>query len=185
MIRNTNTIWGWMSQLFHWAGAALVLVLIIHGWWMTEFAPRAERIGHYGWHASLGYFFLALMIARLLWRWLNTVPALPEGSPAWERLSAQLAHWGLYLLMFAASVSGWALVGTFRSPLDTTLFGWVRVPAIVSSQERALHGQLELLHSIFSWALPALVVIHIASALYHLWFRKDDVMQRMLPSRMR
>jgi cytochrome b561 len=33
---------------------------------------------------------------------------------------------------------------------------------------------------ILSWALAALVAVHIASAFYHLLWKKDDVMQRML-----
>ena len=86
-------------------------------------------------------------------------------------------------MTLAASVSGWALVGTLSRPLDTTLYGWVRVPALVSIQDRTLHGQLEEAHEILSWTLAVLVRIHVAGAFFHLWFRKDDVMQRMLPSR--
>ena len=74
------------------------------------------------------------------------------------------------------------LVWTFSRPLDTTLYGWVRIPAIVSIQDRTVHGQLEGAHEILSWTLALLVLIHIAGAFFRLWFRKDDVMRRMLPS---
>ena len=174
--------WGVLSQLFHWIGAALVLALIIHGWWMVEIAPRADRFTHYSWHGSIGYLALALTVIRLLWRWMSAVPPLPANAPTWERLAARASHWGLYLFILGASVSGWALAGTSRRPLESTLLGW-SVPSLTSN--RALHGPLEDLHKVLAWALAAIVVVHIAAAFYHLWIRKDDVMRRMLPARRR
>jgi len=179
MIGNTRTSWGWMSQAFHWIGAGFVLFLLIHGWWMTDFAPRAGRFEHYLWHASVGYGFLALMILRLLWRWTNAVPALPSEMQAWQRIAAHVSHWGLYVLILAASVSGWALAGTFSRPMNASLFGLVHVPGIVEG--RSLHDRLEASHSILAWALAIVFLVHFAAALYHLLSLKDGVMQRMLP----
>src|SRR5215470_6460933 len=99
MIRNTTTSWGAVSQLFHWIAGGLILILLIHGWWMVTVPPREVRFEHYGWHASIGYGLLALMILRLLWRSSNAVPDLLPPVPAWERLAARVNHWGLYLLV--------------------------------------------------------------------------------------
>lgn len=181
MLRNTTTTWGAVSQIFHWAGGALILLLLIHGWWMVEIPPRIARFAHYSWHASLGYGLLALMILRIAWRWMNTLPEPPPDARAWERIATRLGHRGLYVLILAATISGWALAGTFRRPLDTTFFGLVQVPGIVVSQDRDLHDQLESAHSILAWALALLIIIHIAGALYHLIIKKDRVTQRMLP----
>jgi len=179
MIRNTATRWGALSQFLHWGIGALILFLLLHGWWMTEFSAREARFEHYTWHASVGYVLLPLMILRLAWRWLNEVPELARASAAWERISARFAHCALYVLIFVATVSGWALAGTSRRPLDT-VFGWVRVPAIVSAPDRRLHEQLEHLHSFLAWTLVVLLIVHVAGALYHLIIKKDDVVQRML-----
>ena len=176
MIRNSATTWGIAARFFHGAGALVILGLIGHGWWMTEFAPRAERMGHYQTHASFGYLLIALMVLRLLWRWMNEVPALPN-APAWERWAAHAGHWGLYVLTFGAAFSGWGLAGTFRQPIDS-VFGWFQVPALASGN--ALHKPLEEAHELLSWTLAFLVLAHVASAFWHLWWKKDDVMQRML-----
>jgi len=181
MIRNSTTTWGGIAQAFHWIGGALILFLLGHGWWMVAVPPREMRFAQYGWHASIGYALLALMIARLLWRWLNAVPALPSAAKAWERASARINHWGLYLLILADAVSGWALAGTFRRPLEGTLFG-LRVPNVVSSRDPAVHELLENSHSALAWALAALIVVHFVGAFYHLLVKRDGVMQRMLPS---
>ena len=169
--------WSATSKAFHWAAAALIFFLLIHGFWMVGL-PREVRFGHYEIHAAVGYVLIAATLARLAWRWMHAVPPQPAGAARWEVLAAHAGHWGLYLLMLAAALSGWALAGTFGRPLDS-VFGGFRIPALVS--DRALHGPLEQAHVVLSWALAALIVVHVASAFYHLLWKKDDVMQRMLP----
>ena len=104
MIRNSSAASGWPSIVLHSLGAALIVVLLAHGWWMTHLAPRPDRLANYGLHAALGYDFLALLILRLLWRWISPVPAL-EGQ-AWERYAARAAHIALYVLMLACALTG-------------------------------------------------------------------------------
>ena len=97
MVRNTSTVWGTPAKVFHWLAALVILLLLGHGWWMTHMAPRPERLAHYAGHSALGFDLLALMVLRLLWRWLNPVPELPTDLRAWERWTAQAVHVGLYL----------------------------------------------------------------------------------------
>ena len=123
---------------------------------MTHLAPRPDRLANYGLHAALGYDFLALLIVRLLWRWINPVPSLP--GAAWERYAAMAGHIALYVLMFACALTGWALAGTFRNPLTRDLLG-LALPTIYQSQDRAMHGLFERrLHKILAYLLAALVV---------------------------
>jgi cytochrome b561 len=179
MMTNTKTEWGWLAKLLHWLGAILILLLLGHGWWMTHLAPRGpDRILHYAGHAALGYDLLALLIIRMLWRWTQTVPALPADLAPWERLSAHVGHYGLYLLMFASTLTGWALAGTFRDPLNKDAFG-IPVPSILISQDRATHQFYEHWHEYLSYALAVLVVIHIIGALRHHLIKRSDVMRRM------
>jgi cytochrome b561 len=178
MVRNTMTVWGWPAKLLHWIGALAILLLIGHGWWMTHMAPRADRIAHYAGHAALGYDLLALLVLRLLWRWTNPVPALPGDLRRWERIAARAGHIGLYVLMLAASLTGWALAGTFRTPITADLFG-LNVPQIVASQDRALHGLFEESHMIPSYLLAVLVVVHVAGSLRHHFVKHNDVLRRM------
>ena len=180
MFSNTSSSWGSATKALHWLAAALIFFLLIHGWIMVGLPTRELRFANYGWHASVGYTTLALMIVRLIWRWINAVPALPLDAARWEIVAARAGHAGLYLLILAATFSGWAMAGTMRRPLDAGLFGFIPVTAIVT--DRALKDQLESAHSLIAWTLAALVVVHIAGALYHLWIKKDGIMQRMLPA---
>ena len=134
--------WGKVSKAFHWLGAAFIFYLLIHGFWMVGL-PRELRFAHYETHAAAGYLFIALTLARLVWRWTHEVPAQPAGAARWEKVAAHLGHWALYALMLAAALSGWALAGTFKRPLDS-VFGVFRVPAIV--RDASLHGAMEQAH---------------------------------------
>ena len=176
MIGNSETTWGWPAKLLHWIGAVLILILLVHGWWMTHITARPDRFANYGWHAALGYDLLALVVLRLLWRWTHAVPALPANLQRWERILARAGHIGLYLLILGSSLTGWALAGTLRRPLNQDAFG-LTVPPLVS--DRTLHDLLEESHTILSYLLGALVVVHIIGALRHHLIKKNDVFQRM------
>lgn len=176
MWRNSKLQWGAAARLFHWIGAAVVAVLIGHGWWMTHQAVREQRFANYGWHADLGYIFLALLLARLVWKLINPTPDLPADSKAWERALAHAVHWLLYGLMLVTAGLGWGLAGTFRRPL-----GDFALPAIVA--DRTLHETLEPWHRVASYTLLAVVVLHVAAALWHHFVQRNDILRRMLGAR--
>jgi cytochrome b561 len=176
MVRNTTTVWGWPAKLLHWVGAILIFLLLGHGWWMTHFAPRPDRLAHYAGHAALGYDFMVLLVLRLLWRWANPVPVQPPESQRWERVAARAGHIGLYVLMFAASLTGWVVANTFRNPITKDLFG-LSFPQI--AQDRTYRNLYEGSHVILSYLLAALVVVHIIGALRHHFIKRNDVVRRM------
>lgn len=179
MTRNSTTTWGWPAIALHWIGAALIILLLAHGWWMTHMAPRPERLANYAGHAAMGYDFLVLLVARLLWRWMNPVPALPGDTKPWERLAAHVSHAGLYGLMFATTLVGWGLAGTMRTPLQQDIFG-IKVPLIYANPDRAAHEMWEDTHRVLAYVLLALVVVHVAAALYHHFVKRDAVLKRMV-----
>jgi cytochrome b561 len=178
-MKNTTESWGWPAKLLHWIGAAAILILLVHGWWMTHLVPRPDRIANYAWHSALGFDALALMVLRLLWRWANPVPAQPAESKPWERLAAWLSHAGLYVLIFVASVTGWAVANTARTPITKDLFGF-SVPMIVGTIDPSIRALIEETHMVLAYVLAALVVVHIAGALRHHFWKENDVLRRML-----
>jgi cytochrome b561 len=178
MIRNTEARWGGPAKLLHWLGALLIIALLLHGWWMTHMLPRPERLPNYAWHSAIGYDLLALTVLRLLWRWLNPVPAHPAGFPRWEHLAAHWGHIGLYVLILVVSLTGWAVAATARVPITKDLLG-VEVPRIVSALERGTRNMLEETHLVLAYVLAAFVVIHVLATLRHHFAKKNDVLRRM------
>ena len=178
MIRNTSVSWGWPARALHWIVAAMVLGAL---------RARAVDGGPCRGAASLPgvaaqrrrHQPARIAAAGFVWWLLNVVPAEPAGTPAWQRRAAQLAHWGLYALIFAATVAGWALTGTMRAPIAVDLFGFIGMPQLVGPRL----GQsrfLEEAHELLAYVLIALVVVHVAAALYHHFMLRDAVLLRML-----
>jgi cytochrome b561 len=178
---NVTMSWNATSKALHWLGAMLILFLLAHGWWMKTIAERTLRLENFSWHASVGYSLLTLLIVRMLWRWASARPEVAASAAAWERWTATAGHIGLYLLMLAMTLSGWALAGTFTQPLDASLLGLIDVPAITSAPNHDLHVALEEWHALLAWPLTALIVVHILAAFYHHLIKRDDVMRSMLP----
>jgi cytochrome b561 len=179
MTRNSATDWGWAAKALHWLGAAMILVLIVHGWWMTHMTPRPERLANYAWHSALGYDLFALLLLRLVWRWLNPVPELPADLQPWERIAARLAHVGLYVLMFVVSLSGWMVATTFRVPITQDLLG-IDVPPIITTVDRSVRQWIEESHMVLAYVLAAVVLIHVLAALRHHMLKHNDVLRRMI-----
>src|SRR4030088_2453057 len=97
MTFNSTTAWGWPAKALHWIGAAIILLLLVDGWWMTHMTARPDRIANYAGHAALGYDLFALIVLRLLWRWYNPVPDLPANPKPCERMAARAGHILLYV----------------------------------------------------------------------------------------
>src|SRR5258705_809472 len=106
MTRNSKTDWGWPAKVLHWVGAAMILVLLVHGWWMTHMTPRPDRLANYAWHSALGYDLLVLIVLRLLWRWFNPVPEPPHGLNPWERAPSRVRQGSRYVLKCIVSRTG-------------------------------------------------------------------------------
>ena len=62
-----------------------------------------------------------------------------------------------------------------------TVFGLFTLPHVVAPHARIgmLAGDV---HTFLAWTLLVLIGLHVAAALFHFFVRRDDVLQRMLPS---
>ena len=178
MLRNTETSWGAVARAFDWGTGALIIGMFAYGLWMSEFPAREDRAYHYAIHASIGISLLALMVARLIWRAFNPAPIPPAGSAKWEITAARLGHIGLYVLVFATLVVGWFLAGSGRRTLDYWLFGIVPMPNMLGT-ESPYHKPLEEAHALLAYAMIALVVVHVAAAIWHARVKRDGVLARM------
>ena len=178
MIFNSTTTWGWPAKALHWIGAAIILVLLVHGWWMTHMTPRPDRLANYAWHSAVGYDLLALIVLRLMWRWLNPVPKLPADLKRWERVAAHIGHISLYVLMFMVSLTGWMVATTFRVPMTKDLLG-IDVPPIVTAVDRSVREWIEECHMVLAYLLATVVLIHVVGALRHHIFKRNNILRRM------
>ncbi len=184
-LRNTSTSWGLPARALHWVNAVMIIFMIGFGVWMTGVTERsaAVRLPLYGIHAWVGIGVLTVVVARLLWRFVNVTPQPAVGGKVWQHRTATLVHWLLYLLVCTQCLLGWALVGTFPTDALKAMSGIEMLPMLVSTTDRSLHETLELVHYTMAMTILALVVLHVAAALRHHVFLKNNVLTRMWSGR--
>jgi cytochrome b561 len=144
-------------RLMHWTVLVLCLVQVPTAWAIqrTHMAhlfmkPRPFDLFLHEVHAWSGWTILALVLAQLILRFAYGRPAPVPGLSLFERAVAAIMHAGLY----AVSVTGTiAMYLTFR---------------------------IAPLHSILSWTLLILVILHASAALWHHFWRRDEVLWRMI-----
>ena len=187
MGRSRPIRYGDVAVSFHWLIAILIITLLAVGKFMTELDENDPlRFTLTQWHKSFGITVLALSVLRLIWRWTHKTPAHPAGAPGWEKLAANLAHFGLYALMFILPLSGWMYVSASPLNIDTLLFNVIELPHIaplesVADKEAVAHR----LGTVHTWAgnlLILIVLAHIGAALKHHLIEKDDILRRILPN---
>lgn len=177
-LRNTQSRYGLVSQLFHWLVVALILAQYAWAWRIDNaegFRVRLELVTQ---HKTIGMTVLALALLRLLWRIFNRPPSLPGGMRGWERVAAKAGHWALYGLIFAMPLSGWLY--SSAAGLGDYWWGPVNFPSLVESSER-LEDLFGRVHETLAWALAIMAGVHVLAALRHQFLLKDGLMRRMLP----
>lgn len=169
---------GLVAQTFHWVSAVLVISLFGYGLWLSGLPVGPERFKAVPLHKSFGVLLLAIVLARLVWRWTHPAPPLPASMPAWERRAANASHVLLYVLLVAVPLSGWLMSSALG--FATVPFGMFKLPDLLT-RDRALGDTLKTVHYFLNKALIALVLLHVAAALKHHFIDRNDVLQRMLP----
>ena len=131
-------------------------------------------------HRTLGILVLGLVLIRLVNRVWSRREWLKHALPGPLRLASALSHLGLYCLLIATPLLGWALTNAHGQ--DITLFGLLRLPRLVGS-DLDLADSLADFHATSAWTLIGLVGAHSTAALWHHFVRRDAVLRAMLPWR--
>ena len=170
----------------HWIVAALMIGNVALGLY-AEAAPDDWVRPLIDAHKSIGITVLGLAVLRLSWRLSHAPPPLPADYRPWERTAAHAAHIGLYALIFALPLTGWAHDSAWKGweAHPMRLFWLVPFPrigaiaALPPDVKEQWHDALFLAHQAAGYALYALVVLHVLGALKHQWLDGHAELQRM------
>ena len=167
------------AQALHWITAVLMFTLLPLAWVMVNMPRTASnRELIYTLHKSFGMTVLALVAVRLILRAIHPAPQLPGGLARWERASAVLSHWLLYLIMLGMPLSGYLFSAWGGHPV--TYFGLFTLPGLVKNdtlQQVAFWAHV----AIGQWLTYAVILLHIGATGWHVVVRRDGVLFRMLP----
>ena len=168
------------TRILHWLTAILIFSALFVGFVMVN------SIGSYaalvGVHMTLGVAILCIVVVRAANRFTHRVPKLPDTVGWAEHKLVVGSELGLYALMLAQPLVGWAMVSaTGRS---VVIFGSVRLPRIAPF-DADLFFVLRQTHSVFAYALVAVIAAHISAVLLHTLTLRDGMLSRMAFSRRR
>lgn len=177
-LRNSSSRYGWVSIFLHWGVALAVFGLFALGLWMvgldyySSWRKEAPDL-----HKSIGLTLLAIMLLRVLWRFISPPPPTLQSYSRMTRLGAKLGHSFLYLSLFAVMITGY-LIST-ADGVGIPVFGLFEIPALISG----LPDQADTagaIHLYLAWALVIFSGLHALAALKHHFIDRDATLTRML-----
>ena len=164
-----------LQRLLHWLMAACVLAMLFIGVGMVS-TVMPKYLTLVSIHKPLGIAILVLALMRLALRLRCGAPALPVNLPEPMKLAAQASHYAFYALMIAMPLIGWGMLSAAAYPV--VLFGGWHLPPILP-QSDSLHTLLWDAHFYLAFAFFALILLHVAAALFHALVRRDGVFETM------
>lgn len=177
-LHNTAKAYGWIAIALHWLSAAVVLSLLGLGLYMVELDYYDAWYNRLPWlHKSIGMLFVLVLLFQVVWRGVSPAPEPLAGTSRLEQRLARLVHWLLLTITALIVLSGY-LISTAEGAA-ISVFDWFSIPATVS----AIPNQVDnsgLVHRYLSYALIALVVLHVAAALKHHFIDRNNTLRRIL-----
>jgi len=160
----------------HWTTAALVLFQFALGqtW---EWFPRPTRHLMIVTHMSFGIILTAVVLARVLWRFIlgHHARSLESGL---VRIASTTVHYLFYALLVIQAVLGF--LSRWEGNEAMSFFG-LKIPSPFTGAGKQAADQIQDIHNWVGWAIIVLAVGHAAAALYHHYALHDRVLGRMFP----
>ena len=159
--------------------AILILGTIPVGFLMVQDGlSRALQNALFITHKNLGVLLLILVFLRLFNRWRNPPRLAPVEMAPIQALAAHATHIALYAMLFVMPLSGYIRVRAGGFPIEA--LDALGIPALVPRSD-ALAEIAKSIHFYGSYALTALLLMHIGAACFHGLVRRDGVFSRMWP----
>ncbi|MEM6480705.1 MAG: cytochrome b/b6 domain-containing protein [Pseudomonadota bacterium] len=150
-------------RVIHWMTAVLIAVQIALALLnIALYEPRpilAEALVQA--HISLGSLLFLLTLARLAARWCS--PAPPRSNDSLLRFAGTATHAALYGCLFALPITGYLKLAALG--FTVTPFGFVPLPPLDLNVPVAQFA--DQAHDLIALGLGALLVLHIAAAVFH------------------
>jgi cytochrome b561 len=160
----------------HWLTVALVLTqfALAESWGWFDRPTRHLMIVA---HMSFGIILSAVIVTRIVWRWIPG-HQMPSAVSGWVELASKAVHYLLYIMLISEAVLGFVLRWSGNEAMS--FFGLL-IPPPFAPLTKATHELIGEIHDWNGWAIVILAAGHAAAALYHHYVLHDRVLSRMLP----
>jgi cytochrome b561 len=173
-LTNSLTEYGFISKVFHWLSAAVLIIQIPLGFYLVDMDFGDKRLTVESIHVTLGLSIFYLILFRLLYKTLNPTPRLQNSLFPGQKIIAKLNHIFLYLSILTITISG-ALKKLFNGEeLDMFFFN------LEIQDNFELAEIFYEIHIIGNYTLIALISLHIFAVIIHKILFKENLLKRIL-----
>jgi cytochrome b561 len=165
-----------VQRALHWIMAICIVSMLFIGVGMMS-TVKPKYLMLLSIHKPLGIIILILALIRLVVRLKKGAPSLPVDMPEPMKIAAYLSHLVFYSLMVVLPLLGYGMLAAADYPV--VVFG-MQLPALLP-HSNSLHTLLWNLHRYLALCFFALIVVHLAAALFHALIRRDGVFHAMAP----
>ena len=174
ILRNSLTEYGFISKVFHWLSAAVLIIQIPLGFFLVDMDFSEKRLTIESIHVVLGLSLFYLTLLRLIYKLFNPTPSLGNNIFPGQRLIAKLNHILLYVSIIIITTSG-VLKKLFSGEmLDLFLFD------IEIKDNFKLAELFYDIHIVSNYTLIALISLHISAVIVHKLIFKENLLKKIL-----
>ena len=159
-----------IQKIIHWAMAILIMLDLNIAQKFGGEMELLDRLESRVDHATAGLIVTFLLILRIALRYKYGARPLPKTMPRWQIVAAKTGHYGLYALMGLLITTGIISANFTSDPI--VVFGSINLSSETNNIDA--FNFVRSIHEFATNAIIALIVIHIAAALYHHFVVKDD-----------
>jgi cytochrome b561 len=168
-----------VTRLMHWLTAGLMLCVFVLAFSIDLATSQASHTAFLQLHRSVGLTVWVVTWFRLAWRHFAKYPDWPSDMSQAMRVVAMASEYALYALLLAQPALG--IFQTNAHGDHVNLFFIGQLPALIV-KNRALAQQLLSVHKAVGFSLLGLIALHVSAALFHHFWRRDDILTAMLPA---
>tara|TARA_Y100000768_G_C23728516_1_gene563692 strand:+ start:38 stop:565 length:528 start_codon:yes stop_codon:yes gene_type:complete len=173
-LRNSLTEYGFISKVFHWLSAAVLIIQIPLGFYLVDMDFGDKRLTVESIHVTLGLSIFYLILFRLLYKTLNPTPRLQNSLFPGQKIIAKLNHIFLYVSILVITISG-ALKKLFNGEeLDMFFFN------IEIKDNFELAEIFYEIHIVGNYTLIILISLHIFAVIVHKLLFKENLLKKIL-----
>ncbi len=173
-LTNSLTEYGFISKVFHWLSAAVLIIQIPLGFYLVDMDFGDKRLTVESIHVTLGLSIFYLILFRLLYKTLNPTPRLQNSLFPGQKIIAKLNHIFLYVSILVITISGALKKLLNGEELDMFFFN------IEIKDNFELAEIFYEIHIVGNYTLIALISLHIFAVIIHKLLFKENLLKKIL-----
>ena len=173
-LTNSLTEYGFISKVFHWLSAAVLIIQIPLGFYLVDMDFGDKRLTVESIHVTLGLSIFYLILFRLLYKTLNPTPRLQNSLFPGQKIIAKLNHIFLYVSILVITISG-ALKKLFNGEELDMFFFYIEIKDNFELAE--IFYEINI---VGNYTLIALISLHIFAVIVHKLLFKENLLKKIL-----